>query len=157
MTAPVVSLREITAETVRTICELEPHEAQSGFVAPNAVSIAQAYFEPAAWFRAIHDGDVPVGFVMLYDPRRAVAPRDPDVAFLWRFMVDAAHQGRGVGSRALDLVVAHARTLPGVARLRVSYVDAPGHPAPFYAGAGFVPTGAIEDGEVVMERSLHDA
>ena len=35
MTKPVVTLREITAETVRTICDLEPHEAQSGFVAPN--------------------------------------------------------------------------------------------------------------------------
>ena len=152
-----IALREVTADSVLRICRLAVAPDQQRFVAPNAVSIAQAYFEPAAWFRAIHDGDVPVGFVMLYDPRRAVAPRDPDVAFLWRFMVDAAHQGRGVGSRALDLVVAHARTLPGIARLRVSYVDAPGHPAPFYAGAGFVPTGAIEDGEVVMERSLHDA
>jgi diamine N-acetyltransferase len=152
-----IALREVTSDSVLRICRLAVAPDQQKFVAPNAVSIAQAYFEPAAWFRAIHDGDEPVGFVMLYDPRRAIAPRDPDVAFLWRFMVDAAHQRRGVGRRALDLVVAHARTIPGVARLRVSYVDAPGHPAPFYAGAGFAPTGAIEDGEVVMECALHDA
>jgi diamine N-acetyltransferase len=48
-----VELREITADTVRQITNLEVGPGQSNFVAPNAVSIAQAYFEPKAWFRAI--------------------------------------------------------------------------------------------------------
>jgi diamine N-acetyltransferase len=62
-----VSLREVTAGTVRAICRLDVSEEQKHFVAPNAVSIAQAYFEPKAWFRAIYADDTPVGFLMLYD------------------------------------------------------------------------------------------
>jgi diamine N-acetyltransferase len=60
-----VSLQEITKETVRAICRLQVGPGQDRFVAPNAVSIAQAHFEPKAWFRAIHAGEEPVGFVML--------------------------------------------------------------------------------------------
>ena len=56
-----VELREITAATVRTICGLEVTEEQRENVAPVAISIAQAHFEPRATFRAIYAGDEPVG------------------------------------------------------------------------------------------------
>ncbi len=62
-----VSLREVNAETVHVICRLDVSEEQKHFVAPNAVSIAQAYFELKAWFRAIYADETPVGFLMLYD------------------------------------------------------------------------------------------
>jgi diamine N-acetyltransferase len=71
-----VTLREIDADTVRAICALRVTPAQEQQVAHNAVSIAQAHFEPAAWFRAVYANDEPVGFAMLYDPTRA-APRAP--------------------------------------------------------------------------------
>ena len=51
-----VTLREVTAETVRTICDLQVRPEQQAFVASNAVSIAQARFDPKAWFRAIYAG-----------------------------------------------------------------------------------------------------
>ena len=146
-----ITLREITADSVCAVCRLAVRPDQQGLVAPNAVSIAQATFEPAAWFRAVYADDEPVGFAMLYDPRRASAPRDPDVAFLWRFMIDARYQRRGYGAAALDLVIAQARTIPGVTRMRVSYVDMPRNPAPLYERAGFARTGEIDDGEIVME------
>jgi hypothetical protein len=38
----VVELREITFETVRAICRLGVAPSQADFVAPNAVSIAEA-------------------------------------------------------------------------------------------------------------------
>ncbi|MGD8472765.1 MAG: hypothetical protein PVH59_01500, partial [Anaerolineae bacterium] len=49
-----VSLREITGETVREICNLSNTltPPRKYMVAPNAVSIAQAHFSPNAWFRA---------------------------------------------------------------------------------------------------------
>jgi diamine N-acetyltransferase len=153
-----VTLREVSADTVRSICRLAVGPEQVGLVAPNAVSIAQAHFEPAAWFRAVYADDEPVGFAMLYDPTRTPSPEDgPDVAYLWRFMIDAGHQRRGYGAAALALVVGHARTLAGVRLLRTSYVDAPGNAAPLYLRAGFRPTGAVEDGEIVLELPLHPA
>ena len=152
---PRVTLREVTADTVHAICRLEVAPSQRNLVAPNAVSIAQAYFEPAAWFRAVYADDDPVGFVMLYDPTRTSSPdAGPDVCFLWRFMIAADRQRRGLGRAALDLVVAHARTLSGVTRLRTSYVPAPGNAAPLYERAGFRPTGEVDDDEIVLELAL---
>ena len=50
-----VSLREITAETLRSLLNLAVKEHQKQFVASNAVSIAEAYFCPQVWFRAISE------------------------------------------------------------------------------------------------------
>lgn len=150
-----VTLREITADTVRAICKLDVAPGQEGLVAPSAVSIAQAHFEPAAWFGTIYTDGEPVGFGMLYDPTRAAQPEDgPGVAFLWRFMIDGRHQRRGHGRAALALFVEHARSLAGVAVLRTSCVDRPGNASPLYLAAGFVPTGGVDDGEIVLELRL---
>jgi diamine N-acetyltransferase len=67
MSNGLITLRAIDADTVRAICALSVRDDQQGFVAPNAVSIAQAHFSEHAWFRAIHAGEIPVGLVMLHD------------------------------------------------------------------------------------------
>jgi diamine N-acetyltransferase len=143
-----VTLRELTGETVRAICDLEVAPEQRGYVAPNAVSIAQAYFEPKAWFRAVYAGETPVGFVML----------ELDTAakeyFLWRFMIAAEHQHRGYGRQALDLVVDHVRRLPGATKLVSSFVPGEHGPRGFYLGYGFVETGEVHGGERVIELAL---
>ncbi len=90
-----VELREVTAETVRAVCLLHVAPDQRGFVAPNAVSFAEAMFEPKAWFRAVVADDVPVGFVML-----SVDEAAPEY-YLWRFMIDQRYQGRGYGRAAI--------------------------------------------------------
>lgn len=53
MTAPSdqVTLREITSETVIPVIKLAVAERQKNFVATNAVSLAQALFSDAAWYR----------------------------------------------------------------------------------------------------------
>ena len=149
MSEPVVTLREITAETVRAICALEVAPEQRGFVAPNAVSIAQAHFEPKAWFRAVYAGDELVGFVMLYED-----PEEHEY-FLWRFMVAAEHQGKGYGQRALDLVVERVRRL-GATELRTSYVPGEAGPRDFYLRYGFEETGEVDGGEHVIRLELRE-
>ena len=143
-----VTLREVTAETVRAICALDVKPEQRGYVAPNAVSIAQAYFEPKAWFRAIYADETPVGFVMLHD--------DPEKHeyVLWRFMIDAAHQREGYGRRALDLVTEYVRGRPGARELVSSYVPGDEGPGGFYLRYGFVETGEVDQGEVVIRLGL---
>jgi hypothetical protein len=69
-------------------------------------------------------------------------------------MVDAQFQRRGVGTAALDQVIAHVRSKRRFATLSVSYVPGPGCPEAFYLRAGFKHTGKIEDGEVVLELPL---
>lgn len=139
-----VSLREITKERVREICRLQVSESQRKFVAPNAVSMAQAHFEPKAWFRAVFAGETPVGYVMLFDN-----PDEPEY-YLWRYMIDARYQGMGFGRQALEQVIAYVRTRPGAKELLTSCVPGEGSPCPFYEQLGFVFTGDDDDGELVM-------
>jgi diamine N-acetyltransferase len=143
-----VTLRAVTKDTVRAICRLRVAEEQREYVAENAVSIAEAHFEPRAWFRAIYAGETPVGFVMLSDD-----PETPEY-FLWRLMVDAAHQGRGYGRQAIALLVDYVRTRPTARELLVSYHPGPHSPREFYLRQGFRDTGRIEGGEVVLSLPL---
>jgi diamine N-acetyltransferase len=144
-----VTLREITAQTVREICRLETTEDQRQFVAPNAASIAQAYFEPRAWFRAVYAGERPVGFVMILDD-----PEGPEY-FLWRLMIAASEQGNGYGRRAIELLVDHVRGRSGATELKTSCVPASnGGPEPFYVGIGFEPTGVVYEREIELRLPL---
>jgi diamine N-acetyltransferase len=164
-----VSLREITREMARVIMMLDVHPHQRGLVAPNAVSIGQAHFAPEAWMRAIYADERPVGFVMLEDwtqlpctpsPNDATSDPAPHLhegkpyVYLWRFMIDARYQQLGFGAHALNAVIAHARTRPGVKKLLLSFVPAAQNPEAFYARFGFVRTGEMDGDEVVMALAL---
>jgi diamine N-acetyltransferase len=144
----VVSLREITAETVRHILDLSVAESQKMFVAPNAYSVAEAYFHDKAWFRAIYADETPVGFMMIVDDAET-----PEY-FLWRFMIDERYQGLGSGRRAIDHLIAYVKTRPGAAELLVSCVPGKEGPEQFYRRLGFAPTGQMEDGEMVLKLIL---
>ena len=147
--SPEVSLREVTKETLRDITRLKVSPAQERLVATNAESIAEAYFSrDTAWFRAVYADDTPVGFVMLEDD--AAKER----YYLWRFMIDARYQGRGIGHRALELLFEYVRTRPGARVLYTSCVPGEGSPGPFYEKMGFVYTGEEDEGELVMRRGL---
>jgi diamine N-acetyltransferase len=141
-----VELREITLATVRTICDLEVAEGQGGFVAPNAVSIAEALFEPTHWMRAIYANGEPAGFVLAYEDAE-------EGHALWRFMVAASHQRRGVGRRAMDLVLDHWREL-GATDAALSVVPGNTGAAALYESVGFRLTGEEEHGELVMRLKL---
>lgn len=154
--ATLVTLREITSETVIEVTRLSVAESQKGFVAPNAVSLAQALFAPEAWYRAIYLADELAGFVMLEDDSlRSPPPNEPKVG-LWRFMIDARFQGRGIGKTALMRVIEHVRAKGRFTSLELSYVPGPGCAESFYLGVGFRHTGRMEGNEVVLELPLRE-
>jgi diamine N-acetyltransferase len=153
-----ITLREITAETVRDICRLTDTltPPKKFMVAPNAVSIAQAYFEPKAWFRAVYADETPVGFVMLYD--NAGEPdgeADEELGyFLWRFMIAGPHHGKGFGRRAIERLVDYVRTRPGAQALETSCGQGPGSPEGFYRRVGFERSGKVFGEEVGLILKL---
>lgn len=145
-----VTLREITSKTVRAVTKLAVRPDQERFVAPNAVSLAEALFSDEAWYRAIYADDELVGFVMLWDETlKASPPPEPKIG-LWRFMIDAKYQRRRIGAEAIRLVLEYVRSRPGVRHFYTSYVPGPGGPEAFYLGLGFEPNGDVDDGEVVL-------
>ena len=138
-----VSLRELTSESVNEILALRVADAQRGLVADNAKSIAQAHFEPQAWFRGIYAEETPVGFVLMMEPA------DEPCLYVWRLMIDENHQGKGYGRAAMLRVIDEARAR-GQPRVVLSHQTTTGHAGPFYAALGFTPTGEVEHGEVVV-------
>lgn len=154
-----ITLREIGKDTVREIALLDVDASQEGLVAPNAFSIAQAHFHPEAWMRAIYADEVPVGFAMLEDWSQ-VSGREPELfdgepyVGLWRFMIDARYQGMGFGSTALKQLIDVARSREFARLMVLSFVPAGPNAEPFYARHGFVNTGRVDEGEVVMTLRL---
>jgi diamine N-acetyltransferase len=149
-----VTLREITSETVREICRLSDtlSDAQKKMVAPNSVSIAEAYFCTEAWFRAVYAGDTPVGFIMLYIGPDDDNPEEMEF-FLWRFMIAGAYQGMGFGKRALEIVIEYIKSM-GADVLGTSCGEGEGSPENFYLRMGFNRTGDKFGEEVALELKL---
>ena len=148
MSVETILLKEITADTIWPIMNLEVADNQSSFVAPNANSMAEAYFSKEAWFRGIYLGDKPVGFVMLY------ANEEKPEYFLWRLMIDKGHQHKGYGYQAMEQVIEHVKTLPGAVEFKTSYVPGKGNPSSFYYKLGFEETGEVMEGENVLRLSF---
>ncbi|MFT5194867.1 MAG: diamine N-acetyltransferase [Cellvibrionaceae bacterium] len=140
-----VSLRKVTSGTLRSVLNLKVAPHQENFVSPNAVSIAEAYFEEKAWFRAVYAGETPIGFVMTFE--------DPEKSFyyLWRYMIAAEHQGKGYGAQALQLVIDHIKSQSNAAEMVLSVVPAEGGAIPFYKKFGFADTGEVDEGEMVFK------
>jgi len=144
-----VTLCEVTKENLRDVLKLEVAPEQKSFVAPNAVSIAQAYFDrEIAWFRAIYADETPVGFLMLSDNA------SEQKYFLWRLMVDACYQKLGFAKQAMLQLFDYVRTRPGAKEILCSCVPGEGGPQGFYESLGFTLTGEMEGDEVVMRRVL---
>lgn len=154
MTAQI-SLVEVTDANRDAVIAVRVHPAQERFVASVEKSFQHAKEQPEdnPWFRAVYDGVVPIGFVML-SWNVTTQPGVLGPFFLWRLLVDAGHQGRGYGSAILNEVVALVRA-EGATELLTSYVPGEGSPEPFYRGFGFVPTGETdEDGEIILRLDL---
>lgn len=144
-----VSLREVTKENLKSVLNLHVTKEQEKFVASNAVSIAEAYFAEDAWFRAIYVGEKPVGFLMISDiPEKAEY-------YLWRFMIDARHQGKGYGRQAMELLIQYIKTRPNAEVFYTSHRKGEGSPEGFYQKMGFEHTGEEENGEFFMKMELY--
>lgn len=150
----MVSLRPITLENLYAVIALRVKPEQEPFVASNAVSLAEAPHYPEAWPRAIYAEEEPVGFLMLHDESLRDEPRQQGFYYLWRLMIDARHQGRGVAHRALEQLAQHVSERPDAEVLLTSCKEGAGSPEPFYLQFGFARTGKIEHGEIELSFDL---
>ncbi|MBW3623253.1 MAG: GNAT family N-acetyltransferase [Armatimonadetes bacterium] len=143
-----VTLREVSGRNVRALCDLSLKPGQERFVAPNALSLAEAHYMPNTWVRAVYAGETPVGLVLLDDD-----PEEPYYS-IWRMMIAADHQGKGYGRKAVAQIIEYVRGRPNATELLASYNQGEGNPAPFYRKLGFVETGEMDHGQPVMRFSL---
>lgn len=145
MPQSIVTLREVTKETFRTIAALSVADHQKGFISNNAFSMAEASFEEEAWYQAIYANDTPVGFAMLFENH------DKNEYGVWRFMIDKEHQGKGYGRAALQLLIDRIKSYPDSKSVELSVVPGNVGAIKLYTSMGFVDTGRVEWNENVYE------
>jgi len=140
-----VSLRELSRENVRAVCDLQLAADQAPLVAPAAYTVAEARYEPGALLRAIYLDEQPVGVLLV--------EVESGTPYLVRFMVDAGHQGRGIGRGAVELLAEELRG-DGWATLETSFVPVAGGAEGFWRRCGFEDAGRTRHGEPLFVRRL---
>jgi diamine N-acetyltransferase len=146
-----VKLRDVTAKNWRAVARLELDPSQEDLVASNLYSIAQSKFDPNARPRAVYAGKELVGFLMYDVWEEADKTRE---ASIYRFMIDAKHQGKGYGRAALAKALDEIRATPGVKKVSIGYMPENAVAKSFYASFGFIEIGTDEDGEIEAELVL---
>ena len=160
----MVRLEEINGKNVWEVLKLKVSEEQKAFVAPNDISIIEAYIAVSHHGKAfpfgIYDGEVPVGFCMIgfgtddeWEDAPAVAR---DSYNLWRLMIDERYQGRGYGREAIRLALDFIRTWPcGKAEYcSLSYEPENTRAAELYHALGFEENGEMDGDEIIAVLKL---
>jgi len=143
-----VTLVPITAQNWRAYVQLTIAPKQERFVAPNVRSIARAKVEPWWEIYGICSDETPVGFAMF--------GWVPHLKTHWitRFMVDAAHQGRGLGRAAMELILADLQRRDDCSEVWISFVPENEAARRLYLSLGFEDRNRVEAGEVVLLRTM---
>lgn len=152
--------RKVDRDTLWPLIRLSVAPGQRGLVTENLTTFAEAAYEPGACVWGLWHGDTPVGLLAMVTPEgvRAHGPfLDPDAAYLWRLMIDQAHQGAGYGRQALGLAVQSTREW-GATRLVAGVADVSHSNRGFYEGHGFRDSGMVEGGDrlFVLDLSVRE-
>jgi diamine N-acetyltransferase len=138
-----VSLREIDDKNIKAVLALSVTEKQKQvYPRSNAYSIAEGHYPPdddPVWMRAIYAEEIPVGFIMTSE-----VPEE-GIYFIWRIMVDAEHQGKGYGAKAVKLLIDRAMNIGNPKEILTSHLKGDGDAGGFYLNLGFRYTGEIVD------------
>lgn len=143
-----VELREITPENFKKCIDLKVADSQRTCVASNVVSIAESKIYPTFNPAAIYADDKLGGFTMFG------LDTDDGRYYLIRLMIDEKHQGKGYGKAATLAVIEKMRENADCRELYLSFVPENKHAEKLYERVGFVKTGEISEGEIVMRFDM---
>lgn len=132
---------------------------QANLIAPNKPWLDLALSVPEALSIGLLKDDTPVGLYTLTDTR-GIPPIvlshhfQQGCCYLWHFMLDKSAQGKGLGKAALAAVETHARRCAAMGLSLTTGDQKPGNALPFYAAAGYVPTGRRIEGEIELIKTF---
>ena len=160
----MLELKKINRKNVGEILKLEVFDNQKSFVAPNNISIIEAYLaiieNDHVFTFGIYNDDVPVGFLMIgFDVNSddADAPKIAKGNYnIWRLMIDKTFQGKGFGKKAIELALEFINTFPcGTAKYCwLSYENDNYVARQLYQSVGFVETDEKDGEEMVAILKL---
>ena len=160
----MIRLERISGNNFRDIIRLHVGDNQRNFVAPNDISLIEAYIALAHHGQAfpfgIYDGDTPVGFCMIGYGADDDWEDAPSIAAgnynLWRLMIDSRYQGKGYGRAVMELIMEFIAGEPcgPAAYCWLSYGPENAAAKNLYASFGFRETGEKDGDEVIAVLKL---
>ena len=160
----MLRLEKVTGKNVWSILKLRVSQEQESFVAPNDVSIIEAYTAITGngytfpFF--LYEGETPVGFLMIGFDADDYWEDAPSIAKgnynLWRLMIDKNYQNKGYGKEAVRLALEFIKTFPcGKADFCwLSYEPENEIASRLYHSFGFVETGEMDGDEIIAVLKL---
>ena len=143
-----VSLKPVTKDNWIECIDLSLHPEQTGNLALNVETIAESKFEPDNILRAIYLNETVIG-MLAYSMEDE--PPDPEVYWLFRFMVDKDHQNKGYGTEALKLLFEEIFRLGGK-KIYTSHKPKNKVAGKLYQKVGFDYNGELYYGEPLMRK-----
>lgn len=145
----MISLRKVDKDNYRKIIDMKLTNGGQEFVAPNVLSLAQAwvFYDVARPFAIYKDEEV-IGFMMLAWNEKE---READI---WRFMIAEEYQGKGYGTDAMKVAIGMIKDEDKFDYVSLSYVPGNDVGQHVYEKLGFKATGDIDDGEIIMKLDL---
>lgn len=127
---------------------------QEEFVASNCYSLAESSYGTGEHYPlAIYDDETMIGFIMYsYFNGDKIYPIDS--WWLCRFMIDKKYQHQGYGKASLLKLINYMKNKYGISELRTSAESENSVALKLYEEVGFVKTGEIVEGEVVLLLKL---
>lgn len=160
----MLRLEKVTGKNVWSILKLSVSQEQESFVAPNDVSIIEAYTAITgngyAFPFGIYEGETPVGFLMIGFDADDCWEDAPSIARgnynLWRLMIDKNYQKKGYGKEAVRLALEFIKTFPcGKADFCwLSYEPENEIASRLYHSFGFAETGEMDGDEIIAVLKL---
>ena len=147
----MIELRAITAENFIDAFHLRLAPEQEHYVSHPIRSLAQAYvYRDQCQPFGIYAAEKMVGYVMV------IYNYDVPEYDIWHMMIDQDEQGRGYGSKALDLVLDYIKTKPFGASGRVALTCSKNNSVArkLYEAKGFCATGHEDEDEIEMVVTL---
>lgn len=144
-----ITLKKITKDNYRPIAKLSNTltPQQQKWVAPNAISILDAFYYPHLEVRGVYADDIPVGLVMWgYEV-------DEKRWWIVRMMIAQPEQGKGYGRAAMQQVIDLVRASQGDT-LYISFVPDNDPARILYESLGFVSANEVIEGETVYRLTL---
>jgi diamine N-acetyltransferase len=136
-----IQLKPLTRFNWEQATRLQLHDYQVDFLPSVMFSLAQSKFENLFPY-GIFEGDDLVGFAMYGE--------FDQVCWISRFMLDKAHQEKGIGRLALLQLLDLLRKSPRCKEIRTSFARQNALAEYFFRSVGFEPMGEGVDREIVM-------
>lgn len=138
-----IRFESITKENYDDVCLLDVKDEQQDFIAYNAFSLVETFYNEGYVAKAIYHDDLLIGFTMLVYP-------SVDRSEIWRFMIDEKYQNKGLGKRAFQILLEFIARNHEIKTIALSYDPDNVVAQNLYRSFGFIEIGMDDDNEEIV-------